>query len=557
MKDGQKDKSSNINNMASISFYGSHNAAYAVEVDGKIELILEVERFLNYKNSGIAQYKTARPEDILFLSKHIVKHITKVTGIEEFDICYALNTDVITDKRYNLEKHIPAKEYRYSNHHQSHAAGSFYQSSYKEALIFSFDGGANDGKFNIYKASRENSVELIERVLSPNFDRIFSIDYDLGFPYMVFGHFLSDIRLETLDDGNLVYPGKLMGLASYGKIIKKWLPHFINFYKSDPQGTTYQEKLNELGSKINIEFDHTNRIGGETGYNIAATSQKAFETCFLEVAKPYLDKYTNIPVIITGGCGLNIILNTKLVEEFDREVFVGPNPNDCGIAAGMLLHELKPEHQVDLTYKGTPLLDYNNLASHIQNSPISFKSFDFNLDVLVNDLVNGEIVGVVRGNSEHGPRALGNRSILCDPSFPEMKKILNEKVKNREWYRPFAPVVRLEDISKYFEWESESRWMSFCPQVKKEWQTKLASIVHIDGTARVQTVTRHQNPWLYDLLTEMDYKKGIGVLLNTSFNVAGKPILSTIADAFKIFEVSQMDNLLVENYYIKKNYVKI
>ena len=542
--------------MASISFYGSHNSAYAIENNGEIELILEVERFLNYKNSGIAQYKTVRPEDILFLSKHIVKHITELTGIEEFDVCYALNTDVITDKRYNLEQHIPAKEYKYSNHHQSHAAGAFYQSRYKKALIFSFDGGANDGKFNIYKASRENSVELIERVCNPNHSD-YCIDYDLGFPYMIFGHFLKDIRLETLDDGNLVYPGKLMGLASYGKVDEKWLPHFIDFYKSDPQGKTFQEKIDELGVKINIEFDIYNRIEGKTGYNIAATSQKAFESCFLEIAKPHLERYTNRPVIITGGCGLNIILNTKLVQEFGREVFVGPNPNDCGIAAGMLLHELKPEKQVDLTYKGIPLLDYSNLANYIQNSPVSFKSFDFNIDVLVNDLINGEIVGVVRGNSEHGPRALGNRSILCDPSFPEMKKILNEKVKNREWYRPFAPVVRLEDVSKYFEWESESRWMSFCPQVKKEWQTKLSSITHIDGTARVQTVTRDQNPWLYDLLTKMDSKKGIGVLLNTSFNVAGKPILSSVPDAFKIFNESQMDNLLIENYYFKKNYVKI
>lgn len=539
-----------------ISFYGSHNAAYAISKDGEIELILEVERFLNYKNSGIAQYKTVRPEDIIFLSKHIVKHITKLTGIEEFDVCYALNTDVITDKRYNLEHHIPAKEFKYSNHHQSHAAGAFYQSPYKKALIFSFDGGANDGKFNIYKASRENSVELIERVCNPNHSD-YCIDYDLGFPYMVFGHFLKDIRLETLDDGNLVYPGKLMGLASYGKVDEKWLPHFIDFYKSDPQGPTFQEKIDELGVKINIEFDMYNRIEGETGYNIAATSQKAFESCFLEIAKPHLERYTNRPVIITGGCGLNIILNTKLVQEFGREVFVGPNPNDCGIAAGMLLHELKPQQQVDLTYKGIPLLDYSNLANYIQNSPVSFKSFDLNIDVLVNDLINGEIVGVVRGNSEHGPRALGNRSILCDPSFPEMKKILNEKVKNREWYRPFAPVVRLEDVSKYFEWESESRWMSFCPQVKKEWQTKLSSITHIDGTARVQTVTRDQNPWLYDLLTKMDSKKGIGVLLNTSFNVAGKPILSSVSDAFKIFNESQMDNLLIENYYFKKNYVKI
>ena len=139
--------------MASISFYGSHNSAYAIENNGKIELILEVERFLNYKNSGIAQYKTAKVEDIVFLSKHIPKYLMELTGIDKFDICYALNSDVIYDGRHLLEKNIPANEYKYGKHHESHAAGVFYQSSYNEALIFSFDGGGDDGKFNIFKAS--------------------------------------------------------------------------------------------------------------------------------------------------------------------------------------------------------------------------------------------------------------------------------------------------------------------------------------------------------------------------------------------------------------------
>jgi predicted NodU family carbamoyl transferase len=172
--------------------------------------------------------------------------------------------------------------------------------------------------------------------------------------------------------------------------------------------------------------------------------------------------------------------------------------------------------------------------------------------MLVNDLADGKIVGVARGRSEHGARALGNRSIICNPSIPEMKDILNAKVKHREWYRPFAPVVRLEDISKYFEWEGESRWMSFCPKVKDEWKYKLGAITHVDGTARVQTVTREENEWLYDLLTKFEEKTGVGVLLNTSFNVDGKPILSTCKDAFTILETTEMDCLIIEDYYFKK-----
>jgi len=369
---------------------------------------------------------------------------------------------------------------------------------------------------------------------------------------MVFAHFLKDIKFDCLGDGNLVYPGKLMGLASYGKVIDDWLPFFIDFYKNNPDGVNYQEIIDILGEKINVKFDTENRLEKELAWNIAATNQKAFEECFLEVAKPYMDKYSELPLCITGGCGLNIILNTRLKEEFKREVFVSPNPNDCGIALGMILHNLRPKKPVDITYSGTTLLDLNNIGNYIQNQPFYFSSCMLDKGEMVNDLIEGKIIGVARGRAEHGPRALGNRSIICDPTFEGMKDILNEKVKHREWYRPFAPVVRLEDVSKYFEWEGESRWMSFCPKVREEWKDILSAITHIDGTARVQTVTKEQNSWLYDLLTLFNEKRGIGVLLNTSFNVDGKPILSTIEDAFKIFRESQMDRLVIEYLYFKK-----
>jgi carbamoyltransferase len=176
--------------------------------------------------------------------------------------------------------------------------------------------------------------------------------------------------------------------------------------------------------------------------------------------------------------------------------------------------------------------------------------------IVAKDINEGKIIGVVQGCSEHGPRALGHRSIICNPSIPEMKDILNHKVKHREWYRPFAPVVRLEDVSKYFEWDKESRWMSFCPLVKEEWREKLPAITHVDGTARVQTVTKEQNEWLYNLLTEFNELTGIGVLLNTSFNVNGKPILSTYKDAFEIYNKTELDCLLLEDYYIRKEEFK-
>jgi len=133
-----------------------------------------------------------------------------------------------------------------------------------------------------------------------------------------------------------------------------------------------------------------------------------------------------------------------------------------------------------------------------------------------------------------------------------MKDILNEKVKHREWFRPFAPIVRLEDASEYFDFNGESRYMSFATDVKEEWKEKLKSITHVDGTARIQTVTRKQNPFMYDLLTEFKKISGHGVLLNTSFNVNGRPILSSISDAFTIFREGGLDLLVIEDYMVFK-----
>ena len=154
---------------------------------------------------------------------------------------------------------------------------------------------------------------------------------------------------------------------------------------------------------------------------------------------------------------------------------------------------------------------------------------------------DGKIIGVVRGGSEHGPRALGNRSILCDPTIPDMKDILNAKVKHREYYRPFAPVVRLEDVNKYFEWDKECRYMSYCPKVKEEYWDKIPSIVHVDKTARVQTVTKEQNENYYNLIEAFRDETSVPIIFNTSFNLAGEPLVETIDDAIDTLRNSALD----------------
>ena len=522
--------------MANISFYGSHNSSVVLEEDGKIITIIEVERFLNVKNAGYGQYLTSHTRP--FLIKEILNYIKDTYGISEYENCYYSNTDTIEgDAKVHYEQFIPAKNYINTLHHLSHAACGFYQTDYEESLIVSFDGGGSDGFFNIYHTPDRDTINLVDK-----------LNYDLGFPYMSFGDYLDDIRLEpALNIGNLVYSGKIMGLCSYGNVNNDWLPHFEEYYRKKPDGLNYIDLLETLSSQTGLIFDRNNRIKGEEGWDVAKTSQIAFENVFMELLTPYLEQHPNIPLIIVGGCALNILLNTKLKEDLDRDIFIPPNPNDCGIATGMILLHSKPKTAVDITYSGIPILDKNKLMTYLESN---YSGQPLDIDLVVDDLVNGKIIGTVRGNSEHGPRALGNRSILCNPTYPNMKDVLNEKVKNREWYRPFAPVCRLEDVSKYFEFEGESRWMQFCPKVREEWREKLISITHIDGTARVQTVTKEQNEWLYNLIAEFEKVSGIGVLLNTSFNVNGKPILSSYSDAIEVFRNTQMDRLILENYYI-------
>jgi carbamoyltransferase len=524
--------------MANISFYGSHNATVVVENNNEIICVVEVERFLNKKNAGYSQYLVSETRP--YLLKEIVNWIDETYGIKEYENCFYLNSDTIEhDRKVLYHELIPAKNYINSLHHLSHAACGFYQSDFNKALIFSFDGGGNDGFFNVYVAENRKTITEIDR-----------LGVDLGFSYMSFGNYLNDIKLEpALNIGNLVYSGKIMGLCSYGNLRSEWLDSFKEYYRSKPDGLNYLLLLQTLAEKTGLVFDVANRLKDQLAWDVAKTSQIAFEEVFLELATPYLERYSDLPVVMVGGCALNILLNTRLKQELKRPVFVPPNPNDCGIAAGMILQHLKPDVAVDLTYSGIPILDKNILMSYCEEHP---RVTPVDINVVAEDLANGKIVGLAKGNSEHGPRALGNRSILCNPMYEDMKNVLNFKVKNREWYRPFAPVVRLEDVSTYFDFEGESRWMSFCPLVKPEWREKLVSITHVDGTARVQTVTRDQNQFLYDLITEFKNKTGIGVLLNTSFNVNGKPILSTIRDAYKVYIGTQMDCLILENYYFTK-----
>ena len=522
-----------------LSLYGSHNAAVAMYYKDQY-YVVEVERWLNIKNSGLTGYLPTRNPQLVF--DEIVDWLLSKTNGEPVETFLVGYGDGI----------IPKFEYknlvRY-DHHTAHAAAAFYQSNYNDMLVFTFDGGGDGAFFNVYKASRDRGIELLR-----------TYKKDLGFAYMVLGEVLGDIKREDLSIGNLVYAGKLMGLCAYGEVRSDWLEYFEKFYdKFEYDGVSYiggkqvmEEAMITLMQEIKAEdykFGIT-RYTGKFAWDIAATSQAAFENTFYKIAKPYIDQYPELPLGLSGGCALNVLLNTKLIKQKNGEVFVPPNTNDCGIAVGGLLWYLKPSEAIDLTYSGLPILDERLLSNYIVENELSIVE-NVSLRELAGYISEGHIVGILQGNSEHGSRALGNRSIVCSP-VGNMKDVINEKVKKREWYRPFAPMVRLEDVSKYFDFNYESRHMTYAADVRDEWKAKIPAVTHEDGTGRLQTVTKDQNKLIYNLITEFEKINNFGVLLNTSFNVNGRPILTTLADAIKLLKTSDLDAIFFKNKLLFK-----
>lgn len=523
-----------------ISAYGSHNSSISMLYNGNYTVV-EVERWLNKKNAGLINYLPAGYPKIVF--DEITDFLLSKTDRSDVDL-YLTNYNDLN----KLKPSFNYKEHKRFDHHEAHAATAFYQSPFEEALTITFDGGGDLGFFNIYKTDRQNGVQLLER-----------FNQDLGFAYMILADHLKDIKRDPLNIGNLVYAGKLMGLCSYGKIRNEWLAAFTEFYETfNYYGDSYlggaeaaEEAVPKLMKEIGVEnFTKNTRLEGQIAYDIAATTQYVFEQQFYKFIRPYFKKYKDMPVTLSGGCALNVILNAKILKDRNGKVFVPPNSNDCGIAVGGILLHKKPEHQVDLTYSGVPLLDSHIFSTYIENGNFSVIE-NVSTKELANYINLGNIVGIINGDSEHGPRALGNRSIICNP-VGDMKDVLNEKVKNREWYRPFAPVVRLEDATTYFDVPEgfQSRHMTYVAEIKDKYKETIPAVTHEDGTGRIQTVTKQQNEFMYNLLTEFSEISDHAVLLNTSFNVNGKPILSRLSDALEILSKTELDAVYYDNKLI-------
>lgn len=289
-------------------------------------------------------------------------------------------------------------------------------------------------------------------------------------------------------------------------------------------------------------------LSQQEGRDLAATSQAVFTSLVVQIVEKQAAGYDkqDVGLVLTGGCALNVKTNEVIQRMFNIKIHIPPAPNDCGISVGAAWWIHPPVWHQPIQYIGLKPWDLDELPRHVAERGATAVS---NAEV-ASLLLSGVVMGVVRGRAEFGPRALGHRSLLCVPSDPDIKHKLNA-LKARAWYRPVAPIVAIEDLHVITESaDLHSPYMSFAPIVSDDAQQRFPGIVHLDGTARLQTVSVADEPWLHSLLMFVRQKQGLALLLNTSFNVKGAPILNTVSDALQILDESAelMPFVLVEDW---------
>ena len=471
----------------------------------------------------------------------------------------------------------------FSEHHLSHAASAYLCSPFEHAAILTVDG-VGEWVTATYGIGRGNDIRLLKQINFP---------HSIGLLYSAFTAFLG----FEVNEGEY----KVMGMAPYGQ--PRYVDKVCKLVRQNEDGSfslnmdyfcfhcstdrTYNQRFVDLfgaprPSKMLFFTEETGfpKYFGEPPANsrdlskqnqhyadIAASIQKVTEELLLRMAN-HLHRETGLKKLcIAGGVGLNSVANSRILRETPfEELYVQPAAGDGGGALGAALwaHNTllgKPRNfAMNSVYWGRSYTD-GEIAKFLNENHVPYLHFDNEdalLDNVVDRLVQGKVVGWSQGRFEWGPRALGNRSILADPRNPDMKNIVNAKIKFREPYRPFAPSVLAEQAEKYFELPDArrhcpARYMLYVVPVMDGQKSNLPAITHVDGTARLQTVFREQSPRYYRLIERFGQTTGIPVVLNTSFNLKGEPIVNTPANAFNTFSKSEMDAVVLENFLIEKS----
>ena len=470
----------------------------------------------------------------------------------------------------------------FSEHHESHAASAFFPSPFKEAAILTMDG-VGEWATSSLALGKDNKIELLQELHFP---------HSIGLLYSAFTYYLG----FKVNSGEY----KVMGLAPYGKPIYCNLirEHLIDL-KDDGSFRMNMEYFDFLGGmtmtneKFAAIFDHPTRKSEsqltQKEMDIAASLQEVTEEIMVKMAR-HIRQITGMKnLCLAGGVALNCVGNGKILKEkIFENIWIQPAAGDAGSALGVALccwYQMLDNKRVTNgcdSMKGAylgPHYKDSEIKNYLDTESIPYRKLgEIELSkTIVADLKAGKVVGWFQGPMEFGPRALGGRSIIGDPRNPKMQSIMNLKIKYRESFRPFAPSVLAEKVNEWFEMDSESPYMLLVARVREdkritmtEEQKKLfgidllnvprsqiPAITHVDYSARIQTVHKDTNKRFYDLISEFEKETKCPVLINTSFNVRGEPIVCTPEQAFLCFMRTEMDTLVLENFVIDKKDQKL
>tara|TARA_B100001113_G_C21099812_1_gene618236 strand:- start:120 stop:1751 length:1632 start_codon:yes stop_codon:yes gene_type:complete len=437
-------------------------------------------------------------------------------------------------------------------HHMSHAYAAFYTSPYDEAIALTFDGGGDGEYFTINHCNRKTGIKQLSTEW-----------FNLGGWYVAMSRLIEQLSETKM---SLSLPGKAMGILARGKVNVERAKAIKSLSEKDPlfRPSAFAGGRNIVLKNwraIGHRFEETKKIfpngyqyfDDQEAYDHMADVQWAFEKSVEERLEKVMKEYPKLPLVLAGGCALNVLNNEKLKNKYHpRGVYVPACPSDEGLALGYVLNETRPQKPIQHHNICPTLRDEKDFDPEFKR-----KGKKVTNKTICKLLAEGKVIGYVQGPSEYGPRALGHRSILCDPYFADMKDRIN-KIKHREWWRPFAPACRKEDAHLYFESANfdNLEYMSFAPMVREDKRDEIPAVVHVDGSSRLQTVTKTSNPKFYKLLSDWEKYHGKHVLLNTSFNIKGKAILNTYLEAFEALTTTELDYLCIENVlYDQKDFI--
>lgn len=553
----------------------SHDSAAAIVVDGEVVAAVAEERLSRVKHQGGVPHRaiqycletagvSAKDVDhvgvymrpglrvsrrMLYRALNAWRHPLYSLGFMGYEVLH--NAQYI----YGMRRALPdAKQFHCMHHHPAHGASAFLVSPYDRAALLSIDYiGEWDCTWT--GVGSDTHITPLRAAHYPN---------SLGVFYSALTDYLGFLRASD--------EYKVMGLAAYGE--PEYYDDFAKivraggdgWYRIDHSWTAWHyaagSRTGYFSEKFLKRFGTARKKGEPVTKhheNIAASAQKVLEDRVLELCGWLRERTGEENLCFAGGVALNCAMNGRLLREGPfKNIWVQPAAGDDGIAIGaamQLYHQQsgKPRaFQMRHAYLGPDTQTEEGISDFLTRTKTKAHRPE-DLEGYVADLLaQGAIVGWYQGRMEFGPRALGSRSILADPTRADMKDLLNKYVKYREEFRPFAPIVIEEAAGDYFEGCDQSPFMLFVYNVPPEVRDRLPAITHVDGTARVQTVSRETSPRLYRLLERFAERRGVPVLVNTSFNVMGEPIVNTPSDALRCFASCGMDALVMEDWVIEK-----